>query len=106
MSIRMSEMTIGIILAVLTFLIFGGLISHFAELPFFASGIGICLIFWLHYSFMAWDDEMPGGYDNPDPEGVIPRDRQGSNKLKYWLVKLSIAAVLASLTFYCGINQY
>lgn len=56
----MSEMTIGIILAVLTFLIFGGLISHFAELPFFASGIGICLVFWLHYSFMAWDDEMPG----------------------------------------------
>jgi hypothetical protein len=102
----MSEMTIGIGLAVITFLGFGGLISHFLDLPFFASAIGICLVFWLHNSFVTWDDEMPGGYDNPAPNSDIPQDRQGVNKLKFWLVKLSVASVMALLVFYCGINQY
>jgi uncharacterized membrane protein YfcA len=104
MNYQAKETIKGILIASVACVLIGWFVSYVSELTFFAAIFGTALVLWIHGSIVAWEDDLPGGYDNPTD--VIPEHRKDLDKLKYWAGTLFGALVLGLIAGYCGLNDY
>lgn len=68
------------------------LISHFFSFFFFSSMLFVMAALFVNGVIATWEDEMPGGFGNPD--GAASEDMKGWKAIRFWVVAVLITASL------------
>jgi hypothetical protein len=68
------------------------LISHFFGYYFFSSMLFVMAGLFVNGTIALWEDDMPGGFGNPD--GAAPENMKRWGKLRFWVLSAIITAAL------------